>query len=683
MSQVTFGDVVQVAERHLDVVEESLGEVTHADAAIRELYRLVLVLARGLDGRGPLAIEAVTGTGFGTWQLAAAHLQEALRRAAQGIGAASDHLGEPGSRTPGRCAGHLAHAADALTAGRDVLWSHVALDPAGVSVDRSDWALVAFSPSVTGALVRETAKWSSRAGGIARRLAPVSSQAQSALADAAELLCSAHEITRSELATEPGLATDRDLLMGLPTATPPERRPPGEPETDAELCSGITASATRLRSAAFALPATAATSLSVSAPSWRRTAFAAAIIADISSLTLHALAMRASRLPDCPVDPGRLAMAAVTQAGARNAWEQAAGMWRILQTDTQSQVSAATVETGDLVIRLGRLAFGNPRWTPAAQHRTPPLAPEVLAPGTPELITVLDAIHQATDAMARMAAADLLAIGALRDASRLYMPQVVVWATRRAARDYAAAPADRIVLMQDVYRVITGTTRAAAQALGGLVLDAGAPSRPLALARIIALAQGDSLQPPVDPELTVDKLRPRLRTFSKRLGLRVTRKDELDADQVIRAYRDDRLSVTDCALRFSTTTSLISTILDDHNITVRDDSPTSQDQPPARTRDTGQLRWWGPVERRLLTLKITDPGMLLRASALDRASRELIAQAEASVNKPAAPESVDPLASRVAAQDLSGSQEHRVDSSGTPQSVRSRQSSKQPRARPR
>jgi hypothetical protein len=26
----------------------------------------------------------------------------------------------------------------------------------------------------------------------------------------------------------------------------------------------------------------------------------------------------------------------------------------------------------DLVVRLGRLAFGNPRWTPAAQHSTAP-----------------------------------------------------------------------------------------------------------------------------------------------------------------------------------------------------------------------------------------------------------------------------------------------------------------------
>ena len=434
---------------------------------------------------------------------------------------------------------------------------------------------------------------------------------------------------------------------------------------------------------AFALPATAATSLGVSASSWLRTAFAAAIIADISSLTLHSLAMRASRLPDCPVDPGRLAMAAVAQAGARNAWEQAAGMWRILQTDTQSQVSAATVETGDLVIRLGRLAFGNPRWTPAHSTAPRPSQRRYLAPVTAELIAVLDAVHQATDAMARMAAADLLAIGALRDVSRLYMPQVVVWATRRAARDYAAAPADRIVLMQDVYRVITGTTRAAAQALGGLVLDAGAPSRPLALARITGLAHADPLQPPADPQLTLDELRPRLRIFNKRLGFQVTRKDELDPDQVIRAYQDGRLSVTDCALRFSTTERFISAILDDHNITVRADHPASQYQPPARKAGTGQLRWWGPVERRLLALKVTDPGMLLRASALDRASRELISQAEASMNKPTAPESVDPLASRVAAQDLSGSQEHRVDSSGTPHSVRSRQSSKQPRTRPR
>jgi hypothetical protein len=654
MSQVTFGDIIQVAERHLDAAEESLGEVTHAAAPVRALYRLVTVIARSLNGRGPLAIEAATGTGFGSWQLAAAHLQEALRQAAQAIGTASEHAGEPGQGNPVRCARQLARTAAALTAGHDLLSGHVALNPAGAPVDRSEWALAAFSPPVTGALVREAARWASRAGGIARRLAAVSGPARPALAQAAELLCSAHEIIQPALAAEPGLAADRDLLMGIPTAAPPERRPPGEPETTAELCSGITTSATRLRSVGFALRATAGTSLDVSASTLRRTAFAGAIVADIASLTLHGLAMRASRLPGCPVDPGRLAVAAVTQAEARNAWEQAAGLWRIMQTDTQSPASTATLDAGDLVVRLGRLAFGNPRWTPAAQHRTPPPTPEALAPDTTELVAVLGAVHQATDATARMAAADLLAIGTLRDAGRLYMPQVIVWATQRAARDYAAAPAGRIQLMQDIYRVITSSARTAAQALGGLVADAGAPGRPLALARTTALAHGDPLHPPIDPQLTLDKLRPRLRTFSKRLDIQVTRKDELDTDDVIRAYQDDQLSISDCALRFCTTPALISTILDDNHIPVRDDRPASPDQPtpPARP-DTSQLRWWGPVERRLLALKVTDPGLLLRASALDRASRELITQAEASVDKPArvttAPDAM--TAPRIAAQD--------------------------------
>jgi hypothetical protein len=51
----------------------------------------------------------------------------------------------------------------------------------------------------------------------------------------------------------------------------------------------------------------------------------------------------------------------------------------------------------------------------------------VLAPGTRDLIAVLDATHQAADALSLMASADLLAIGAFRDASRLYMPYTVLW----------------------------------------------------------------------------------------------------------------------------------------------------------------------------------------------------------------------------------------------------------------
>jgi hypothetical protein len=160
-------------------------------------------------------------------------------------------------------------------------------------------------------------------------------------------------------------AADEDLLAGIPLVTPPERRILQEAESAAELHAGITVTAERLRSAAFTIPAPEDTS----GAAWRRKATAAAIVCDIASLALHTLAMRATRLSNCPADPARLAACALELADARNAWEQAAGMWRIMTTDTQSGVNAMTADTADLVVRMGRLVFANPAWTPAKEHQ--------------------------------------------------------------------------------------------------------------------------------------------------------------------------------------------------------------------------------------------------------------------------------------------------------------------------
>jgi hypothetical protein len=423
-----------------------------------------------------------------------------------------------------------------------------------------------------------------------------------------------------------------------------------------ELRPGIAVSAARLRSVAFDMSASTSTAAGVSAVAWRRSALTAAITADIASLTLHNLAMRAGRLSDCPVNGQRLALAATVLADARNAWEQAATMWRLLRTDTQSPVSPATIEAGDLVLRMGRLAFDNPGWTPARQQNAPLLRPEVLAPGAGELVATLDAVHLAADALARVAAADLLAIGV----RQFYMPQVILRGSQGPARDYIAAPEDQVLLLKDVYRVIVSTSRTAAQALGSLAIDAGAPSRVLALARMAALRSGDPLHPPVDPQLSLDRLRPRLRTFGKRRGWQVIRLDELDADEVIRAYQEDQLTVRECARRFATSGHLIAVILDQNDIPVRtgrsvNENPADphphQPEPEPPRRGAAERRWWGPIERQLQARHVTDTGLLLRAAALDRAGRELLAQAETSRSLSEPTEASVLKASSLAAQD--------------------------------
>lgn len=646
MSQVTLGDIYAAAERNFDAAEQARAEFARTGLAAHELHRLVTAAARSLGDHAPHAVEAAAGTEVSAWQRAAAQLQEALRQAAEQIGQARENPGEPGEPQPDRCTRHLAHTADALLAGLDLLRSHTDVGYGGIRTGRSEWAPLMTSQPVISALTREMSRWSYRAGTLAHWLASDSGQASdaahAALSRAGTLLCAADGIVASAMVGDLGSASDRDLLLGIPHASPPERRPPRDPETPAQLHTGITTSAARLRSAAFALPADAATSAAVSGPAWQRAARAGAIVSDIASLVLHGLAMRATRLAGCPADPHRLAAAAIALADARNAWEQAAGLWKIMTTDTQSPVNAVTVEASDLVIRMGRLAFDNPKWTPAIKHRAPPVAPEVLAPDPGALTTVLDAAHQAVDALARMADTDLAAIGAVSAVGRLYMPRNVLRGTPGPAHGHVTAPSQRVLLLRDLYRVVVGSTSRAAEELGAMVIDAAAPSRAIALARAAGLASAPARH--TEPGLTLESLRPRIRAFGKPLDWRVTRLDEIDADAVVRAYRDNHRTLRECATQFATSERLITIILRDNAIPIHRSQPTpppaeaNQARPPAASpapepdAPARRLRC-GPVERHMLALNVTDPGLLLRAAALDRASRELLSEGAASVSE--------------------------------------------------
>jgi hypothetical protein len=637
MSQVTFGQLIQTAERHFGTVTVDRDQIPRAAPTLYELRRMTRTLGRALDGLAPDPVETAAGTAPGPWRRAAADLRETLRQATDQLSAACDHIDDSAEEYD-RVTSHLAQATDALTAARDLLRSHTTVGYDGTLAERSEWALVVMSQPVARAMISETARWASMAGALVQWLSSVSGlvhgPAQSAIAQAGEWLWTARETIGPALAACPMTAADEHLLAGIPLVSPPERRVPGEAEPPAELHAGIAETAGRLRSAAFTIPAPEDTS----GLAWARNATAAAIVSDVASLALNTLAMRAVRLNSCPVDPDRLAAAAIALSEARNAWEQAAGMWQIMTTDTQSRADAATPEISDLVVRMGRLVFASPVWTPAKKHQALPLAPEALAPAIADLVRVLDAVHQAADALARMAQADLQAIRAAGQARRLYMPQAVLWGRQVLSRSYLPAPRDRVQLMGDVYQVITSTSRHAAQALGTLVIDTAAPSRAVALARIATPAADG---PSADSGLDLDTLRPRLRSFDRRRDWQVTRVDDLDARAVISAYQDQGLTLQQCAFRFATSDRLITVVLKNNDIPLRpapgtspspvaDDSQPHQAHSPAAPDEPSTARArHGPVEGRLHALGVTDTSLLLRAAALDRAGRELLTQAQA------------------------------------------------------
>ena len=53
----------------------------------------------------------------------------------------------------------------------------------------------------------------------------------------------------------------------------------------------------------------------------------------------------------------------------------------------------AMTDASDLVLRMGRLVWDDPHWTPARSRRAPQRDPAALAPGTGAVVTVVAAVH--------------------------------------------------------------------------------------------------------------------------------------------------------------------------------------------------------------------------------------------------------------------------------------------------
>ena len=84
--------------------------------------------------------------------------------------------------------------------------------------------------------------------------------------------------------------------------------------------------------------------------------------------------------------------------------------------------SPVAAELGDLVLRTGRLAYNNTRWTPACADASLTRDPADLASALSDLISVMAAVHPAADAVTRIAIEDREAVYTAAAGSQLYMP---------------------------------------------------------------------------------------------------------------------------------------------------------------------------------------------------------------------------------------------------------------------
>jgi hypothetical protein len=256
-----------------------------------------------------------------------------------------------------------------------------------------------------------------------------------------------------------------------------------------------------------------------------------------------------------PVAAEELREAADALAGARDAWLALTRLWEVITTDTQDAVSPVTVDASDLVLRMGRLVFGDARWTPA--WREPGQTDgRRLAPGQADLRMTLAAVHHSIDAIGFVAHADADGVAAAGQADRLYMPARILGDIDAGSRPYRTAPADRVFVLRCAYQNAVDSTERAARMMDTLAVRCGTASNILGLMRATAPASV------AGPELRMrpDVLAVALRSFDRPEGSHRGHAD-VDEQVIVRAYVEDGLTIRQCSFMFLIDPAKVSAIL--------------------------------------------------------------------------------------------------------------------------
>jgi hypothetical protein len=486
MAVATFGDLASTAEGHLSAATRLLRDAPPAGpvtgTAALHARRVVSAVARYLDDIAPYGEDEMLA--MEPWQRGAVEAREALGRAAASL---DPDRGDAGGAVDSPLAAHLAAAAAALTAGRDLLHTHAAVSVDGVRPGRSDWTAVVTSVPVTRALLSEIAGWSRHVANLAARMTladpVIPAPAREGLASACCWSMLAAAAARAGVRDSPVSAGEAALLRAVPADVLPERRAPGDPESAADLCAGVEVSAVRLRFIARRTAGAAAWSPAATAASWRWSAMAAAVICHVSELALRPLAERAGHLGAPAAAGAQLAGAAQAAAAAGALWRDVTAAWNELTTETRGLGAPSLADTGDLVTRLGRLVFDDPVWTPSRARHAQPRDAAGLAPGLADAGLLVAAVHQAADAMACSGSADFQDVAEASSAGRLYMPARLLPERQDVRRLFGAATPDRASALLHAYRQAVAASVQAARGLDAAAVSLDAPSRVLAAAR--------------------------------------------------------------------------------------------------------------------------------------------------------------------------------------------------------
>jgi len=287
-------------------------------------------------------------------------------------------------------------------------------------------------------------------------------------------------------APAPPLSADaRRLLCAIPANFPPPRVAPSGHEQVSDLSHAAIVTAERLRHAGLAFARQARWSPTATSTSWRKNALASAITGHANEVILRGLTERARQLALSPAICAQLHSAADASSQAWPKWRAIAHHWDIASTGIHRGAgpTPATVEFADLVLRIGRLAYRNQRWTPARAHASHTRDPADLAPTPDDITNVLATVHTAADAVARIATQDREAVRTAAADHRLYVPAFTRTNAAVVRRRYRPATPSRVDEILASYDDAIEASTHATSKLDHLALALDAPTWPLAALR--------------------------------------------------------------------------------------------------------------------------------------------------------------------------------------------------------
>ncbi|WP_119730055.1 hypothetical protein [Thermomonospora amylolytica] len=351
----TFGELLTAADRYLTQATAELDrpETEHQarhPGTVNELARLTTVLARYGER---------IGNSFGLAPANTETVRSAARTFTQNLHQAARILGTPEWTEPGGpdLAWTLRAAANTLGCGLDLLTSHTTPTP-GQAQPATANTTVITDPEASSALLHRLGQYARTLGRLAERSSPDARQA-------------AHPLLQAATCTEGLHPTAALALEGIRLRSTGERIQPLPGESTEELLHGIHISTQRLRNLNPLLAGT---------HTWRYLATAAAITCQLNG---HITGVITRRLRDLghPHQAAPLNPAAQDIRVLGRKWRAIAREWDTLfETRLTPGTTPAAIDASDLIIRLGRLIYTDPAWTPGPKARSEIAPPERLVP---------------------------------------------------------------------------------------------------------------------------------------------------------------------------------------------------------------------------------------------------------------------------------------------------------------